>query len=280
MSISHELINAFSIYCFIFFTGAILGSFLNVVISRLPIMIENNNKQTAKSIINPSEVQKKIKFNLIFPSSHCFSCKKKIRFFDNIPILSYLRLKGKCSKCQSSIRIRYFIIELFSGFILVINFLCFTDLHQFIIYSFLFYLLLSLSLIDIENLILPNELTNLLLWFGILVNLNNSIVLLKESIFGIVFSYLFLKLISQFYLYLTSREGIGIGDIYLSCAIAAWIGIIGIIFVIFISSILGLIFFILLLIFKKRKITDPIPFGPFLSTSTFFYIFSQKIIYF
>jgi len=236
---------------FIFIIGACIGSFLNVCIYRIP---ENNS--------------------IITPGSFCPACKKGIPFYCNIPVLSYLFLKGRCKFCHKPISIRYPIIEILAGMFAVVLFYKF-GIGQVMVYWFIFTsVLITISFIDIDHQIIPDVIS----LPGILVFASSFYFLpemtLKNTLLGIVAGGGSLYAVAFLYYLLKKQEGMGGGDIKLLAMIGAAIGIKGVFFTIFAGSLLGTFFGLLIMIYTK--IADSklkIPFGPFLSMGAILYIF-------
>jgi len=236
---------------FIFIIGACIGSFLNVCIYRIP---ENNS--------------------IITPGSFCPACKKGIPFYCNIPVLSYLFLKGRCKFCHEPISIRYPLIEILAGMFAVVLFYKF-GIGQVMIYWFIFTsVLITISFIDIDHQIIPDVIS----LPGILVFASSFYFLpemtLKNTLLGIVAGGGSLYAVAFLYYLLKKQEGMGGGDIKLLAMIGAAIGIKGVFFTIFAGSLLGTFFGLLIMIYTK--IADSklkIPFGPFLSMGAILYIF-------
>jgi len=236
---------------FIFIIGACIGSFLNVCIYRIP---ENNS--------------------IITPGSFCPACKKGIPFYCNIPVLSYLFLKGRCKFCHEPISIRYPLIEILAGMFAVVLFYKF-GIGQVMIYWFIFIsVLITISFIDIDHQIIPDVIS----LPGILVFASSFYFLpemtLKNTLLGIVAGGGSLYAVAFLYYLLKKQEGMGGGDIKLLAMIGAAIGIKGVFFTIFAGSLLGTFFGLLIMIYTK--IADSklkIPFGPFLSMGAILYIF-------
>ncbi|WP_059217837.1 prepilin peptidase [Escherichia albertii] len=253
------------IYFLLLIIGLCVGSFLNVVIYRIPL-----------SLINPPYGI----FNIAWPPSHCTNCNNKILKRDNIPVVSWVLLKGKCRFCGSVISSRYPIIEFTTGVIFSIlgSYLLFNfDINIFFVTLFFFSVLLCLAIIDIDHLLLPDCLVFTLLWTGMLVSaFELSTISLKDAVIGVCGTWISLSTIVQLFTLIRKKEGLGGGDIKLISALAAWIGWYQIPLLLVFSSIIGGIMFITM----KRKIvnnhgihlkyTYVIPFGPAIALSVFF----------
>ena len=248
-------------FCLLFIIlGGIWGSFSNVCIYRLP---ENQG--------------------IIAGRSFCPSCKNKIQWFDNIPILSFVLLKGKCRHCKSIISLQYLIVELISS-------VSFVTIYYFFGLTFTTLLLLILSVffiiiffIDLKHFIIPNVLTFTLMFVGFIKsfdpNLNKAIFPnYINSLIGGVFGYLIIWLIIYFYKKVRKKEGMGLGDAKLLSAIGFWFGWLSIPFTIFISSLVALIFVIPSILNKSRGMTSQIPFGPYIIVGCIIYVsFANQI---
>ena len=244
-----------------FLLGLLVGSFLNVVIYRLPIMI---NRDLQESISNDALSHK---FNLCFPRSTCPICDHQIRAIENIPILSYLALRGKCSSCHSKISFKYPFIELLTGILSAI--VCYT--HGFdnsLLFSLIFtWSLIALAFIDFETKLLPDMITQPLLWIGLIANMNNTFVQINEAVIGAIVGYTSLWSINFLYKSLRRIEGIGQGDFKLLAAIGAWLGWHAVPIILFLASLIGAIFGMLMIKSKGFTKNQEIPFGPFLISS-------------
>ncbi len=247
--------------------GIIIGSFLNVVIYRLPVIMEREWRQECAAsfpeyqITLPAE-----KISLSLPRSSCPKCHTKLRAMDNIPIVSWLLLRGRCHHCQQPISARYPLVELLSGII------AFSVAWQFglglyaLALIFFSFTLIALTGIDFDSLLLPDQLTLPLLWSGIaLALLNISPISLQDSVIGAISGYLCLWLVYWGFKLLTGKEGMGYGDFKLLAALGAWLGWQALPFVVLLSSLVGLVFGIIQLRLQKRGIDKAFPFGPYLA---------------
>lgn len=274
---------------FFFILGSILGSFFNVVVFRYPKMMDKEAAQEIKSWLEeknltiPKGIEKyEENINLNFPASHCYHCHNTLKWYHNIPILSYLFLKGKCGYCSSSISIQYPIVEFISGLILAFSYYYFTPIIGFIGFCFIsFYLLITylLLIIDFKTMYLPDSLNYVLLWFGIFIhtiykpffNLN-----LKQIILGVILGYLILWVFAKLGKLLKGIDAMGDGDLKLVAAMGAFIGVKGVIFTIFASPIIGIITWIY---FKIKGQKEPhFPFGPALILTSWIYFLFGNII--
>lgn len=247
------------------FFGAIIGSFLNVVIHRLPIMMYK------EWLLQCDEIQKDplIKelpendVSLILPRSFCTNCGNTIRAIDNIPIFSYIWLLAKCRSCGTHISPRYFLVELACGLLCVFLLLEFgIGIKTLFLLTFTF-LLVPLAFIDLQHKILPDNITYLLLWIGVIYSLSGHGIDLRTSIYGVIVGYLSLWSVYILFKLATGKEGMGHGDFKLLAAIGAWVGWQQLLTVILISSISGTILTLTLMLTGKKLAM--IPFGPFLA---------------
>jgi leader peptidase (prepilin peptidase)/N-methyltransferase len=240
-----------------------IGSFLNVVIHRLPKMIERQwRAEIAES--NGQTPLAEARYNLVVPRSQCPACGHAISALENIPLISYLVLRGKCAACRAPISLRYPLVELFtaaiSGFIAWhFGFSWMTAAALLFAWS-----MIALALIDLDTFYLPDDITLPLLWVGLLVNMGAVIVDLQSAVIGAVAGYLSLWLVYWGFKLATGKEGMGYGDFKLLAAIGAWLGWKMLPVVILLSSFVGAIIGISLILFARHERSAPIPFGPYL----------------
>lgn len=254
--------------------GLIIGSFLNVVILRLPIMLFRQWLEDSKSLPESLPDHPALKdldspFNLSKPNSHCPECSSPVKAWLNIPVISFLLLKGRCTSCKTSISIRYPVIELITALasiLVVLNFDLGLPLLGMLIFS---WTLITLSLIDYDHQLLPDQLTLPLLWLGLIFNLNASFTTLESAVMGAIFGYLSLWSVYWVFKLVTGKEGMGYGDFKLLAALGAWLGYEYLLLVILLSSVVGAAVGIFLVITKKQDSQKPIPFGPYLACAGF-----------
>lgn len=249
-----------------FIIGAFVGSFLNVVIHRIPLMLERQWKSDCQELLTPNNnTQTPEKYNLWVPRSRCPSCDHQIRALENVPILSYLFLKGKCSQCGIKISLQYPFVELFTAILTTIV----VWTYGFSIQSFgailLTWFLISLSGIDIKTQLLPDNMTLPLLWLGIVFNIFNTYTDLTSSVLGAIFGYLSLWSVFHIFKLITGKEGMGYGDFKLLAALGAWLGWQSLPLIILLSSAVGAIIGITMIVTKLQERSTPIPFGPYLA---------------
>lgn len=251
----------------LFIFGLCVGSFLNVVVYRLPIMLQKTWRNQCLEVLGDEckLAADTSKFNLSTPSSHCPKCKAKIPAWTNIPLLGFILIGGKCIKCKAKISFRYPIVELVCGILFALVGYQFVSLWA-ILGSLIFVaMILSLMLIDLDTFLLPDELTLPLVWIGLLFNLNGAISgSLINSVVGAIIGYMSLWSLYWAFKLITKKEGMGYGDFKILAAIGAWLGWQNLVSVLLVSSCLGVIYAISLRISGKLEQGNPIPFGPFL----------------
>ena len=253
-----------------FIFSLMIGSFLNVVIFRLPKMLEQGWKKECREFLadeltKPKSQSEKEFITLSTPSSSCPSCQHKIRFYENIPVISWLVLRGKCSQCRSKISLRYPLVELTTAILSVV-----IAAHFGVTLTTLFLLILTwglvcLTLIDFDHMLLPDQITLPLLWLGLLVNLNGAIVPLNDSVIGAVAGYMSLFSIFWLFKLITGKEGMGHGDFKLVAVFGAWIGWQLLPLLILMASAVGAVIGISMMMFKNHQREQAIPFGPYLA---------------
>jgi len=249
--------------------GLLIGSFLNVVAHRLPVMLERQWQDQCRELLAeaPATEDKTEPFDLVTPRSRCPACGHQITALENIPLLSYLVLRGRCSDCGTHISWRYPIVELVTG--LVSGFLAWHygwgwELAGSLLFT---WTLIPLSLIDFDTQLLPDNMTLPLLWAGLLFNFNGGFTSLPEAVIGAVAGYLSLCSVYHLFRLLTGKEGMGYGDFKLLAACGAWLGWKLLPVIILLSSFVGAIVGILLIVTLGRDRNIPIPFGPYIAAA-------------
>mgnify|MGYP000294845110 CR=1 FL=1 len=266
------------ISCFVF--SLLIGSFLNVVIYRLPLMLERDWKNECRLLLTDplsdqennqvqQEIEQQERFDLIKPNSTCPKCNTQIKPWHNIPLISWLLLGGKCSVCKNPISVRYPAIELLAGLAGLFSAYTF-GVSEVAIWAMLFsFVLICLCFIDIDTMLLPDQLTLSLIWLGLLVNLDGQFVDLKDAVIGAVAGYSILWFIFHLFKILTGKEGMGFGDFKLLAALGAWMGWQALPVIILLSSVVGAIIGLSLLKLQNKDSQTAIPFGPYLAISGF-----------
>lgn len=255
------------LYCTVTVLGLLIGSFLNVVILRIPKMLEREWYETAKTYLaecpNPPNLPKT--YNLIKPNSHCVNCGKPVRAWENIPVLGYLFLGGKCSNCKAIISKRYPIIEVTTALLTLLIIWRFGTTITGFTALILTWSLVALTMIDFDHKLLPDNITLPLLWLGLWVNMDGAFVPLKDAVLGAIFGYLSLWSVYWVFKLATKKEGMGFGDFKLLAALGAWLGWQALPSIILISSVIGAIVGLLSIQFFKHDKNEGIPFGPYLA---------------
>ena len=247
--------------------GLLVGSFLNVVIYRLPVMMETRWRRDCCELLEQEQEKQDAPLNLATPNSHCPHCKSAIKPWQNIPVISYLLLRGKCANCAAPISARYPIIELVTGLMTMVLAVFFEFSPALLGAVLLTWALISLTMIDVDHQLLPDDITLPLIWLGLLFNLQGTYVSLNDAVIGAMAGYLILWTIYQAFKLLTGKEGMGYGDFKLLAALGAWVGWQMLPEIILLSSLVGAVCGIALMFVKKRGKEIPIPFGPYLAVA-------------
>ena len=253
--------------------GLLVGSFLNVVIYRLPKMMERDwQQQCSEFLANDSNIstlpetnEKQESFNLMVPASRCPSCGHKIRSWENIPVISYAFLGGKCSSCKTTISIRYPIIELATGILSVVAIAYVGVSWNGLAALLLTWSLIALTMIDLDTYLLPDDITLPLLWLGLIINSFGMFTDLPSALWGAVAGYMSLWMVYQLFKLVTGKEGMGFGDFKLLAALGAWMGWQMLPQIILLSSLVGAVIGITMIVVRGRDKNIPIPFGPYLA---------------
>jgi leader peptidase (prepilin peptidase)/N-methyltransferase len=244
--------------------GIMAGSFLNVVIHRLPKMMEQAWHQQCAEL-HGGTTHNLPAFNLVTPRSICPQCGHRISVLENIPVISYLFLRGYCSQCHTRISLRYPIVEVLTGAMSGFTAWHFGFGLPAIAALIFIWAMIALTFIDLDMQLLPDTITLPLLWIGLLFNLGNGFIDIRSAIIGSVAGYLILWTVYWCFKLITGKEGMGYGDFKLLAAIGAWLGWQMLPLVILFSSFVGGIIGIFLIILKKHQRSTTIPFGPYLA---------------
>lgn len=252
-------------YVIFILLGLIIGSFLNVIIYRLPRMMKYEWHLESRDILGITTAYDEERVTLSTPRSHCPQCKTPLKIWHNIPLFSFFILGGKCGHCSAKISWQYPIVEILSALLAAVVFWRF----QFswaagcaLIFS---WGLIATSAIDIKEKFIPDSITYALLWLGLLANAFSVYTSLKSAVLGAIVAYLLFWSIAKLFLVVRKKEGLGYGDFKLLAMLASWLGIGAIINIILISSIVGIVISCGLLLNKKLNFSTQIPFGPFLA---------------
>jgi leader peptidase (prepilin peptidase)/N-methyltransferase len=246
--------------------GLLIGSFLNVVVYRLPVMAQ---RELDNYIAHEAgkELPHQDRFNLMVPRSACPHCGHQITALENIPIVSWLFLRGKCSACKAPISPRYPIVEAVTGLLSAVLVWHFGSGWLGLASLVFAYFLIAMTLIDYDTKTLPDDLTFPLLWLGLLINLDGMIVPLRDAVIGAMAGYMSLWAVYWLFKLATGKEGMGYGDFKLLAALGAWMGWAMLPTIVILSSFVGAIVGISLIVFARRDRNNPIPFGPYLAAA-------------
>ncbi|MES9981456.1 MAG: A24 family peptidase, partial [Candidatus Thiodiazotropha sp. 6PLUC5] len=249
--------------------GLIIGSFLNVVIHRLPKMMEQQWHQDCDELkgLSQTESAETETYNLNTPTSHCPNCQHKIRPWENIPVVSWLVLKGRCSNCQNPISVRYPIIEAVTGLLSFWIAFHFGFTWETLAALILTWSLVALTMIDFDVQLLPDNITLPILWLGLLINLGDLFTDINSAVIGAAAGYMALWSVYQLFKRLTGKEGMGYGDFKLLALLGAWLGWQYLPQIILLSALVGAVVGILLIVVRGRDRNIPIPFGPYLAAA-------------
>ncbi|GAB2989836.1 prepilin peptidase [Psychrosphaera aestuarii] len=259
---------------FVTILSLLVGSFLNVVIYRLPVMMEKQWACECRELLedelkNPKKSQKQseqdLQFNLVKPDSHCPSCNAPVKAWQNIPVLSYLLLKGKCGSCANPISMRYPAIELLTAVASAIVAVKFGYSLETVFLVLLTWVFVCLIFIDIDKMLLPDQLTLPLLWLMLMASVWNVFLEPKWAIIGAAAGYLSLWFVYWGFKLLTGKEGMGFGDFKLLAVIGATVGIVKLPMVILLSSAVGAVIGLSMMAFGDKTKNSQIPFGPYLA---------------
>jgi leader peptidase (prepilin peptidase) / N-methyltransferase len=263
-----SLIEAFRAFPALFVTAVTvmslaIGSFLNVVIHRLPKMLERQWRDELAEL-NGQEVATAPRYNLVVPRSACPACGHRIAALENIPLVSYLALRGKCASCKAGISPRYPVVEALTGALSGYIAWRYGFAWQTLAMLVFVWSMIALAFIDLDTFYLPDDITLPLVWAGLLANMGGLFVDLQSAVIGAVAGYLALWLVFWGYKIATGKDGMGYGDFKLLAAIGAWLGWKMLPVVILLSSLVGAMVGISLIVFARRGRNVPIPFGPYL----------------
>tara|TARA_B100000749_G_scaffold230924_1_gene187534 strand:- start:305 stop:1183 length:879 start_codon:yes stop_codon:yes gene_type:complete len=252
--------------------GLLIGSFLNVVILRFPVMMFRSWKQDCLEMDSnlprhPAIDDLSKPFNLLKPDSHCPKCQAPIRAWQNIPLLSWVLLRGKCAGCGTPIGLRYPAVEIATAILSTALLLVYPWGWQLAAMLVFTWLLISMSVIDIDHQILPDTMTLSLLWLGLLVNSQGLFTDLESAVYGAAAGYLALWSVFWIFKLVTGKEGMGYGDFKLLAALGAWLGVQSLPLIILLSSVVGAVVGIAGIIILGRDKNVPIPFGPYLAAA-------------
>ena len=256
------------VYTITFIFGLLIGSFLNVVIYRIPQQLESSWRRDSLDFLgmepdpNPADAP-----NIVVPASRCPKCGTLLKPWHNIPVLSYLFLKGKCASCASPISLQYPVVELACAIITLIVVAHFGITEKDLFVLLFSWGLIALTGIDFNKQLLPDNITLPLLWLGLLANLNGTFVSLDSAVIGAASGYMVLWLVFWLFKLITGKEGMGHGDFKLLAALGAWLGWQQLPVIILLSSVVGAVVGIVMIVALGRDRQIPIPFGPYLAAA-------------
>jgi leader peptidase (prepilin peptidase)/N-methyltransferase len=259
--------------------GLLVGSFLNVVILRLPRRLEWEWKRDAREVLEEPELYDPPPPGIVVERSHCPHCKTALSWYENIPLFSWLVLRGKCRHCKAPISPQYPLVELLTAVLAVASVWRFGFGWQGFGAALLSCYLVALSGIDLRTRLLPDQLTLPLMWLGLIGSLDNLYMPAKPALLGAIAGYVSLWLVWWLFKQITGKEGMGRGDFKLLAALGAWVGLNGVLPIILISSLVGAVIGSIWLAVKGRDRATPIPFGPYLAIAGWIVFFwGQQIV--
>jgi leader peptidase (prepilin peptidase)/N-methyltransferase len=248
--------------------GLLIGSFLNVVIHRVPVMMEREWRSQCAEMLDPeAKPEQQQAYNLVVPRSRCPKCDHQITALENVPVLSYLALKGRCSECGWRISLRYPIIELLTGLLSVLVVWRFGISAAAGGALLLTWALIALSAIDFDTQYLPDSITLPFLWLGLAFNVAGIYTTTQASVLGAIVGYLALWTVYHLFRLVTGKEGMGYGDFKLLALFGAWLGWSAVPLIVFLSAFVGAIVGIALITLRGHDRNIPIPFGPYLAVA-------------
>ena len=242
-----------------------LGSFLNVVIYRLPLIMESRWRQGCYELLEMEGEKADTPMSLAFPNSHCPACEAPIKPWQNVPVISYLVLRGKCASCATPIAKRYPILELVTGVMTMLLAFYFHTPVALLGVALFTWALIALTMIDVDHQLLPDDITLPLLWLGLLFNVFGVFAPLTDAVIGAMAGYGILWSVYWLFKLVTGKEGMGYGDFKLLAALGAWMGWQDLPLVILLSSVVGAVLGIVLIFMRGRSKDTPMPFGPYLA---------------
>lgn len=260
----------------VFAFALIIGSFLNVVILRLPIMMEREWREQCEELgkTPPPQEMPEGRFDLIMPRSRCPSCGQVIKAWQNIPVISYLLLSGQCANCKESISARYPLVEMLTAVLAALCAWRFGVGWEALMAIVMTFALVPISIIDADTQLIPDSIVLPLMWLGLLMSLFHPVagsevlfVAPRDAIVGAIAGYLSLWSVYQLFKLATGKEGMGYGDFKLLAALGAWLGWQHLPIIILMSALVGAIVGISLMVFRKHDRSVPIPFGPYLAAA-------------
>ena len=257
------------IWAWVAFTGLCVGSFLNVVIHRLPVMMDREERSWAREVLAEGDAaeQGEAPYNLVVPRSACPRCGHRIGALENIPVLSWLWLRGRCRGCGQPISVRYPLIELITAALTCIVVALFGFGWEALWVVLFTWALLAASVIDLDHQLLPDSIVLPLLWLGLLINVSGTFAPLSQAVVGTAIGYGVLWALYWAFRLATGREGMGYGDFKLLGAMGAWMGWAALPGVVLLSSLTGILAALVMRIAGRLEAGAPMPFGPFIAAA-------------
>jgi leader peptidase (prepilin peptidase) / N-methyltransferase len=257
--------------------GLCIGSFLNVVIHRVPKMLERGWREQCAELVGAKPPEEDT-YNLFVPRSRCPACERPIRAIENIPVVSYLLLRGRCAGCKAPISARYPLVEALTGILTVCTIARFGATPAGLAACVLVWMLIALTFIDFDTQLLPDNMTLALLWAGLLANVLGFVpgVSLHDAVVGAIAGYLVLWVVYWLFKIIRGKEGMGYGDFKLLAALGAWLGWQMLPLIILLSSVVGAAIGLSLVAFKGRDHQVPLAFGPYLAIAGVIALFFGK----
>ncbi len=266
-----HIIQPWLLWPLVFAFGLLIGSFLNVIIHRVPKIMQQSWTHECTVFLNEQDsglglnVPNQPHYSIAWPASHCPKCQAPLKFYENIPVLSYLIQKGACRHCKAPISARYLGVELLTG-LMTLTVVMHFGLGWVAWLALLFtWSLVALSFIDLEHQLLPDQITLSMLWLGLFVNSFGVFASPTDAIYGAIVGYLSLWSVYQLFKLLTGKEGMGFGDFKLLAMLGAWLGWQALPLIILLSSLVGAVVGILMIVIKRHDSSVPIPFGPYIA---------------
>lgn len=256
------------IYTIVLCFGMIVGSFLNVVIFRMPVMMMRGWEAEAHEMLELEHSPPAESFNLVFPNSHCPACNHEIKPWENIPLISYLFLRGKCSACGVHISMRYPSVEVLAGVLTMLVVMSFGLTWTGFACALLSYALIAAALIDYDHQLIPDDISLPFMWLGLIVNYFGILTPFADAFWGAVIGYITLWTVFQVFKLVTGKEGLGYGDFKLLAMLGAWLGWQSLPLIIILSSFAGALLGGVLMAFGRDR-AKPMSFGPFLAIAGF-----------
>lgn len=262
-----DLQNGYGLYGLVLLMGLCIGSFINVLIYRLPLQLEAGWRKDSQDFLGllPEENGAEHAINLAFPASHCPACQVPLKPWHNVPVVSYLMLRGRCANCSSPISFQYPLVELLAGGVCIVFIYLYGLSAQGLLAIIFSLVLITLTAIDFKTQLLPDILTLPLLWLGLLANTQGIFTSLESAVIGAAAGYLSLWSVYWLFKLFTGKEGMGHGDFKLLAALGAWLGWQQLPLIILLSSLVGAVIGIAMVVALGRNRQIPIAFGPYLA---------------